>query len=172
MSSFEKYYTLEPKITWSKHYCPMCKCPSGTDTKCETLAPPDMPVTERLLQIGNGYIDIFSKGCHFRNSNFWKIHINFPLSEPLCEILQMVPGIEKFEPISRNSASILINKLFDEKTVQSALNQAFTTFIKAKQAEIASVQASEPVNVEFPNKKKILVDSEIAAILKAQFGIS
>lgn len=169
MSSPE-YITLEPKIMWTKYFCPMCKCPSGTDTKCETLAPPDMPVTERLLQIGNGYIDIFSKGCHFRNSNFWKMHINFPLSEPLREILAKLPGVEKLEPLTSNMATILINKLFNEKDVQSSINHAFTTFIKSKQAEIASIQAEEPVNMEFPNKKQVLVEPEIAAILKAQFG--
>lgn len=147
--NFEKDVT----VLWEKIQCPLCGNVTGNEGDCYSDRSPQM------LSTPNGLVPIFSTSCIFRTDNLWKLHLNYVVSYALLERINKIDGVKKCFPLDKYSMQIAIGRLFDEKIVQSTINQTCRTFIKEMQALEASLMESQKtqIGVKLPNGSEFIV---------------
>lgn len=156
----DKFFKVDPSISFEKIFCPLCQSPTGPKSDCYKIES-DM----KMIQNKQTMLPVFSENCFFRQTNLWKIHVNYPISEPLFLRFEKCNGVCKLELIDQYSLNLGIGKLFDETEVKSNLAMTFKTFIKEMQAlegsMLDNIQISDeelPVGIII-NGKKILAQN-------------
>jgi len=70
-----------------------------------------------------GIIPITEHGNPSKLYNFWMMHTNFNLSEPVCNTLNKVDGIEGLDVFTRYRARLAFGKLFEEEAIQEEIEK-------------------------------------------------
>ncbi len=71
-----------------------------------------------------GIIPITENNSPSKVYNFWMLHSNFNLSEPVVNQLKQCPGVETLDVFTRYRARIGIGKVFNEEKVKKRINKA------------------------------------------------
>lgn len=130
----------DPQINWEKIMCPFCGEPSGPKSRCEEKAKDGKVRKTEHPKLGK--LPIFGENCVFKQENLWQIHTNYPISEPLINVLTKVQGIDRILPIKPYTLQIVIAKLFSEEQVQKNVNMTYRAFAKEIQV-LSNKDASE-----------------------------
>lgn len=130
--SVSSIFTLDPQIRWTKVLCQFCKQPTGPCSKCYEI--PDEDRLAEVISVNNTIVALYSKNCHFRQTNIWKASTNFPVSAQLLRKLEEVPGTDYISASLPYGFTISVAPLFPEDEVKKQLTAAARVFIKEKQA--------------------------------------
>jgi len=156
----DKFFKHDPFISFEKIFCPLCHAGTGPKSDCYKIQS-DM----KMLQNKQSMLPIFSENCYFRQTNLWKIHVNYPISEPLFLRFEKCNGVCKLEIIDQYSLNLGIGKLFEENAVKAEIATTFKTFIKEMQAlEGSLIDSIQIADEELPagiiiNGTKILAQN-------------
>jgi hypothetical protein len=147
-------WSKEPEIKIDKKMCPICKEPTGAESKCyeKSISRPAMfedsdeddsddKIRANTIEIEGCLESILAPQCYFRKYNSFFIHTNYPISQPLALLLGMVEGIERFVLMSPYRAEIVIGEQFDEKSVKQMLVNSYDNFIKEKQNQFNKIES-------------------------------
>lgn len=160
----------EPQIMWTQDHCKFCSMPLNGCTQCELLADPEK---KEGYNWNGAFIPIKAKSCPLRDSNSWKVDINFPVSKSLLKRLNEVNGLKSCRPVGPNQMAVEIAKLVSKEQVEKDFNLVYMNFIKEQQQNLKLTQEIVSVETdalfELPNKTSILIPKTIKDILQSEF---
>ena len=73
-----------------------------------------------------------------KDFNFWMGHTNFPISQPILELITLCPGVESADILTQYRFRIGIGMLFKSNEVMSGLTQAAIGYLQNNATEIQS----------------------------------
>lgn len=162
----------EPLLKWEKVMCEFCGEPTGPCSKCESVPKEDR--LAKVMTIGGQIRRLYDKNCYYKATNLWIAHTNYPVSASLMEKLIPIPGIDIITPDGPYSFIVEIARIFGEESVKKQIAINYRTFIKGKQALVATKkQVAANQEIVFPNGSKFIAhtteEKQIAQDLRQMF---
>lgn len=148
MSQYFIDWNKTPEIKFIKKKCPICRQPTGPDSRCYELdltdeyqedsdnSNFDIKLSVRTLEIDGAVESILSEQCFFRRHKMFFMYTNIPISQPMCLVLGRVEGIEKLNIFSPYRAEIVIGEQFDDSQILMNIEKAYTEFCLDKRNRI------------------------------------
>jgi hypothetical protein len=161
----KRFFATEPTINWEKIYCPVCGNPTGPTSTCYDEVPSNMPKHKRkIVTRENGIMPIYSRGCVFRQDDYWAASINYPVSKPLLSRLSKIEGVEKILPAKAYTFHIAVGHTFDAATIRKKVNYVYKSFIKEMQSkELGTNEYPQNIKnytgIKFPNGKVVSLEN-------------
>lgn len=167
----QNFFCDDLDIVWTKVLCPVCAEPTGPKANCVGLVEENnetIPIYKRIFNDpGLGIIPILSNNCSFRKNNMWHADINYPVSSPMLQILETIPGLDRIVPNSSYGFDITIGRIFKEEDVKRDINISLRNLIKSLQAEELDELKLETeddviMGIEMPNGKTFMIPEKLS----------
>lgn len=149
--------TLKKRIKWEKWISPFDVEEDDEDGYKDWNE--DKKPTVNLTQMiagPMGLIPITEHGNPSKLYNFWMMHTNFNISEPVTSQLEKVDGVEGLDVFGRYRARLAFGKLFDDSEVREQIEKLLCDSTPAQAPTTQPVPKSnlEAIKQQMQNKYK------------------
>ncbi len=145
-------WSKTPEITITKRLCPLCKEPTGKDSKCHEIMKNangnkeeehefieredgSLQLHVRTMEIDGSQEPVLSEQCYYRRYDSWFFNCNFPISQELALKLSSIEGIEKLIVVSAYRGEMIVADHFDVENVLNTFKESYTDFCNSKLQE-------------------------------------
>jgi len=86
----------------------------------------------RIVATPFGIIPLTEYTMPSRIFNFWVCHTNFSITQPICQLVEKVEGVETMDVFTRYRMKIGIGKVFKDRDVMCDINNQLRTLLKGE----------------------------------------